>query len=788
MSSFTDLGLRAELLQAVSSLGFEQATPVQAETIPILLNAKGQTDMVALAQTGTGKTAAFGLPLLHMLLEDGEPSAKNRPKALILAPTRELCVQISAEMEKYAAETGLRILAVYGGSSMRTQVTALKRGVDVLMATPGRLLDLNRQGQVLFDDLQYIVLDEADEMLNMGFWDDVQEVLKQAPEGRNIWCFSATLPKPIDAMTKTLMNNPVRVQIGQRNSGTATITHTVFVVPKEHRYSGLRRLLDSAPGLYGMIFCRTKIETQELSERLVAEGYTASALHGDLSQQQRDLVMQSFRHKRVKLLVCTDVAARGIDVQDLSHVIHFGFPNDTESYTHRSGRTGRAGKSGQSWSLINPMERRKIAYIQKMIQREMLQSQLPTRDEVLARQVNYFAEEFAAHPEAPENIKPLIEAIMPQFEHLTSRELIERFFAAELHELVQHYVMEQQEVPSVRAQKERRERGDDFEERGPKRARNMDAPVEQRFFINVGTAQGFSWFSLKDFLRETVRLGENDVQGVNCEEAHSYFNVPESRVADVRTALEGSLIQGVEVKLDAVEDQVGRFERDKGPRNDRFGGGRPQGKFGDRGGRGGYQGGGGGGGYQGGGGGGFRDRGGDRGGYQGGGGGGYQGGGGGGFRDRGGYQGGGGGGGFRDRGGYQGGGGGGGFRDRGGYQGGAGAGSRDQGADRGGSAGDSARGGSWTQRQESPDWAQGGGGEDRASAFNRGASDSFGGASGKPRLSSGGKPGFGGAKRFGGAGGGRPSFGGGAGGGSRPSFGGGDKPGFGGKPSGRKRL
>ena len=506
MSSFTDLGLRAELLQAVSSLGFELATPVQAETIPILLKAKGQTDMVALAQTGTGKTAAFGLPLLHMLLEDGEPSAKNRPKALILAPTRELCVQISTEMEKYAAETGLRMLAVYGGSSMRTQVTALKRGVDILMATPGRLLDLNRQGQVLFDDLQYIVLDEADEMLNMGFWDDVQEVLKQAPEGRNIWCFSATLPKPIDAMTKTLMNDPVRVQIGQRNSGTASVAHTVFVVPKEHRYSGLRRLLDSAPGLYGMIFCRTKIETQELSERLVAEGYTASALHGDLSQQQRDLVMQSFRHKRIKLLVCTDVAARGIDVQDLSHVIHFGFPNDTESYTHRSGRTGRAGKSGQSWSLINPMERRKIAYIQKSIQREMLQSQLPTRDEVLARQVNYFAEEFAAHPEAPENIKPLIEAIMPQFEHLTSRELIERFFAAELHELVQHYVMEQQEIPSVRAQKERRERGDDFEERGPKRARNMDAPVEQRFFINVGTAQGFSWFSLKDFLRETVRL------------------------------------------------------------------------------------------------------------------------------------------------------------------------------------------------------------------------------------------------------------------------------------------
>lgn len=750
MATFTELGLRPELLQAIQALGFEQATPVQSETIPLLLGAKGQTDMVALAQTGTGKTAAFGLPLLHMMLEDGVPSAKNRPKALILAPTRELCVQISTEMEKYAAETGLRMLAVYGGAAMRTQVTAMKKGVDILMATPGRLLDLNRQGQVLFDDLEYIILDEADEMLNMGFWDDVQEVLKQAPEGRNIWCFSATLPKPIDAMTKTLMNEPVRVQIGQRNSGTTTVTHKVFVVPKEHRYSGLRRLLDSAPGLYGMIFCRTKIETQELAERLVAEGYTASALHGDLSQQQRDLVMQSFRHKRVKLLVCTDVAARGIDVQDLSHVIHFGFPNDTESYNHRSGRTGRAGKSGESWALINPMERRKIAFIQKMIQREMIQSQLPTRDEVLARQVNHFAEEFATHPEAPEVIKPLVEAVMPQFEHMTSRELIERFFAAELHELVQHYVNEQAEVPSVRPQKERKERGEGYEERGSKRQRGMDAPQEQRFSINVGETHGFTWFALKDFLRETARLGEGEVQGVNCGPEQSYFNVPLTRIDDVQMALNGAEVKGVSVELEAVEDQVGRFERERGPRNDRFGGGRPQGKFGDRGG---YRGGS------------------DRGGYQGGGGGGYRGG-----NDRGGYQGGGGGGyrGGNDRGGYQGGGGGGyrgGSSDRGGYQGGGGGGYQGGGA--GGYQGDKNRGGSWTQRQETPDWARGG--DDRADAFNRGASDtSFSGPDRKPRL--GGKPGFGGKPSFGGGG---KRFGGGPGG--RPSFGGG-------KPGGRKRM
>lgn len=753
MSTFTELGLRAELLQAIQALGFEQATPVQSETIPLLLGANGQTDMVALAQTGTGKTAAFGLPLLHMLLEDGQPSAKNRPKALILAPTRELCVQISTEMEKYAAETGLRMLAVYGGAAMRTQITAMKKGVDILMATPGRLLDLNRQGQVLFDDLEYIVLDEADEMLNMGFWDDVQEVLKQAPEGRNIWCFSATLPKPIDAMTKTLMNEPVRVQIGQRNSGTTTVTHKVFVVPKEHRYSGLRRLLDSAPGLYGMIFCRTKIETQELAERLVAEGYTASALHGDLSQQQRDLVMQSFRHKRVKLLVCTDVAARGIDVQDLSHVIHFGFPNDTESYNHRSGRTGRAGKSGESWALINPMERRKIAFIQKMIQREMIQSQLPTRDEVLARQVNHFAEEFASHPEAPEVIKPLVEAVMPQFEHMTSRELIERFFAAELHELVQHYVNEQAEIPSVRAQKERKERGEGYEERGTKRQRGMDAPQEQRFSINVGETHGFTWFALKDFLRETARLGEGEVQGVNCGPEQSYFNVPLTRIDDVQMALNGAEIKGVSVELEAVEDQVGRFERERGPRNDRFGGGRPQGRYGDRGGndRGGYPGGGGG--YRGGG---------DRGGYQGGGGG-YRGG-----NDRGGYH--GGGGGFRDRG-DRGFGGGGGYRggnDRGGYQGG----DRSNQGGAGGYQGDKPRGGAWIQRQETPDWARGN--DDRADAFNRGASDTSFPAR-KPRLSTGGKPGFGG----------KPSFGGGA-----KRFGGG-KPGFGGgagKPGGRKRM
>jgi ATP-dependent RNA helicase DeaD len=768
MSTFTELGLRAELLQAIQTLGFEQATPVQSETIPLLLGANGQTDMVALAQTGTGKTAAFGLPLLHMLLEDGQPSAKNRPKALILAPTRELCVQISTEMEKYAAETGLRMLAVYGGAAMRTQITAMKKGVDILMATPGRLLDLNRQGQVLFDDLEYIVLDEADEMLNMGFWDDVQEVLKQAPEGRNIWCFSATLPKPIDAMTKTLMNDPVRVQIGQRNSGTTTVTHKVFVVPKEHRYSGLRRLLDSAPGLYGMIFCRTKIETQELAERLVAEGYTASALHGDLSQQQRDLVMQSFRHKRVKLLVCTDVAARGIDVQDLSHVIHFGFPNDTESYNHRSGRTGRAGKSGESWALINPMERRKIAFIQKMIQREMIQSQLPTRDEVLARQVNHFAEEFASHPEAPEVIKPLVEAVMPQFEHMTSRELIERFFAAELHELVQHYVNEQAEIPSVRAQKERKERGEGYEERGTKRQRGMDAPQEQRFSINVGETHGFTWFALKDFLRETARLGEGEVQGVNCGPEQSYFNVPLTRIDDVQMALNGAEIKGVSVELEAVEDQVGRFERERGPRNDRFGGGRPQGRYGDRGGndRGGYQGGGGG--YRGGG---------DRGGYQGGGGG-YRGGNDRGGNDRGGYQ--GGGGGFRDRG-DRGFGGGGGYRggnDRGGYQGGNDRGGY-QGGDRsnqggaGGYQGDKPRGGAWIQRQETPDWARGN--DDRADAFNRGASDTSFPAR-KPRLSTGGKPGFGGKPSFGGGG---KRFGGG-----KPGFGGGGA----GKPGGRKRM
>jgi ATP-dependent RNA helicase DeaD len=509
----------------------------------------------------------------------------------------------------------------------------------------------------------------------------------------------------------------------------------VFVVPKEHRYSGLRRLLDSAPGLYGMIFCRTKIETQELAERLVAEGYTASALHGDLSQQQRDLVMQSFRHKRVKLLVCTDVAARGIDVQDLSHVIHFGFPNDTESYNHRSGRTGRAGKSGESWALINPMERRKIAFIQKMIQREMIQSQLPTRDEVLARQVNHFAEEFASHPEAPEVIKPLVEAVMPQFEHMTSRELIERFFAAELHELVQHYVNEQAEIPSVRAQKERKERGEGYEERGTKRQRGMDAPQEQRFSINVGEAQGFTWFALKDFLRETARLGEGEVQGVNCGPDLSYFNVPLTRIDDVQMALNGAEVKGVSVELEAVEDQVGRFERERGPRNDRFGGGRPQGRYGDRGGN-------------------------DRGGYQGGGGG-YRGG-----NDRGGYQGGGGGGGYRgsnDRGGYQGGGGG--YRggnDRGGYQGGG-----------AGYQGDKPRGGAWIQRQETPDWARGT--DDRADAFNRGASDTSFPAR-KPRLSTGGKPGFGG----------KPSFG---GGGKRFGGGPGGKLGFGGgKPGGRKRM
>ena len=581
MTLFNTLGLNQPLLDAIDALGFTEATPIQAETIPALLADEGKRDLIALAQTGTGKTAAFGLPLLQIL--DGQRGAEpKKPSVLILSPTRELCVQIAGEMEKYAINMRhIRLLAVYGGSSIRTQQTAMRKGVDILVATPGRMMDLARRGDVQFDSLQTLVLDESDEMLNMGFLDDVREVLEKAPDGMNTWLFSATLPKPIEKITKEFMEDPIRVQIGQRNMASTQVEHFAFLTTRENRYKGLRRLIDSSPGMYAMIFCTTKVETQETAEHLIGDGYTAAALHGDLSQQQRDLVMHAFRTKQVRLLVCTDVAARGIDVKDITHVIHHRLPNDLESYNHRSGRTGRAGNTGISWAMVTNAEARKLTALEREIKREIKRAQFPSRNDVVLGQLQHFAQKVSGQAEGMELVEEHMASLMPLFEGLTTKELVSKFLAAEFEILFRHYA-EHVDLDLNRNERRRNERGDNFErsnsdsDRGPRHAGRAD---EQRFWINLGEKHGFTWPLLKDFVREVGRLGDFDVQGVNVGPAHGYFTVPAGRAEEVRTAMEQSEFNGVRVKLDPVEHHVGRYDR---PRDDngsrmRGRGGRPGG-------------------------------------------------------------------------------------------------------------------------------------------------------------------------------------------------------------------
>jgi len=375
--------------------------------------------------------------------------------------------------------------------------------------------------------LQTLVLDESDEMLNMGFLDDVKEVLEQAPDEMFTWLFSATLPKPIEAITKDFMEDPIRVQIGQRNMASTQVDHFAFMTTRDNRYVGLRRLIDSAPGMYAMIFCTTKVETQETAEALIGDGYTAAALHGDLSQQQRDLVMHAFRTRQVRLLVCTDVAARGIDVKEITHVIHHRLPNDLESYNHRSGRTGRAGKTGLSWALVTNTEARKLPQLEREIKREIQRAQFPSRNDVVKGQLLHFAEKVASQTEGMELVEEHVASLMPLFEGLPAKELVSKFLAAEFDLLFRHYAEHVDLDLNRQERKGKKDRSDRFNDEGG--GRHGGRSDEQRFWINLGSKHGFSWPLLKDFVREVGRLGDYDVQGVNVGPAHGYFTIPISK-------------------------------------------------------------------------------------------------------------------------------------------------------------------------------------------------------------------------------------------------------------------
>ncbi len=504
MSTFKDLGLNDNLLQAVTDLGFETPSEVQEKAIPLLLKHEG--DLVALAQTGTGKTAAFGFPLLQKANIESPIT-----QALILSPTRELCLQITNEIKLYGKYCkGLNVVAVYGGSSIIEQAREVKRGAQIIVATPGRMKDMINRNLVDITKIEYAVLDEADEMLNMGFKEDITAILSHTPANKSTWLFSATMPKEVAAIAKNFMHKPKEITVGNKNESTSNVSHEYYLVNARDRYQALKRLADANPDIFSVVFCRTKRDTQKVAEKLIEDGYNAGALHGDLSQNQRDLVMNAFRKSQIQMLVATDVAARGIDVDDVTHVINYQLPDEIETYTHRSGRTGRAGKTGISMVIVSKSEVRKIKSIERIIKREFEKKNIPNGMEICEIQLMSLANKIH-HTEINHEIDKYLTSINELFADTTKDELIKKFFSVEFTRFYNYYNKAQDlNVSASNA---------DYSEREPKKTSNAT-----RYFINVGKKDGFDWMSLKDFLRDQLNLDKDDLFKVETKDSFSFFN------------------------------------------------------------------------------------------------------------------------------------------------------------------------------------------------------------------------------------------------------------------------
>ena len=500
MNLFEQLGLDEPILKAISDMGFETPSEIQQKAIPTLL-ANG-ADMVALAQTGTGKTAAFGFPLLQLIDTDSRVT-----QGLILSPTRELCLQIASELRNYAKYLPkVNVVAVYGGASIEEQARSLKKGAQIIVATPGRMQDMIRRNFVDITNINYCVLDEADEMLNMGFYEDITAILSHTPQEKSTWLFSATMPNEVAKIARKFMRKPIEITVGTRNQATNTVQHEYYVVSGRHRYQALKRLADANPDIFSVVFCRTKRDTQAVAEKLIEDGYNAAALHGDLSQNQRDLVMKSFRARQIQMLVATDVAARGIDVDDITHVIHYQLPDEIETYNHRSGRTGRAGKSGISMVILPKSEVKKIKTIEKMIGQPFEQKQLPSGMEICEIQLYHLANNLK-NTEVNPAIDDYLPAIYKELKNVDRDELIKKIFSVEFTRFFNYY--KNAENLSVENERESRSGG---------------SSDEVRYFINIGERDGYDWKSLKDFLKATLNLGRDDVFKVDVKNSFSFFN------------------------------------------------------------------------------------------------------------------------------------------------------------------------------------------------------------------------------------------------------------------------
>ena len=561
MKTFEELGVSEEIRRAIEEMGFVQPMPVQEEVIPYLLGNKN--DVIALAQTGTGKTAAFGIPVLQRIASIPHPQleeiGRGLPHALILAPTRELCLQIADDMRDFAKYLdGIHIEAVYGGASIEQQIRALRKGVQVIVATPGRLIDLMKRGVAKLDDVHNVVLDEADEMLNMGFQESIDAILESVPEDRNTLLFSATMSKEIERIAKGYLHDYKEIVVGSRNEGAEHVNHIYYMVNAKDKYLALKRLVDYYPRIFAIIFCRTKIETQEVADKLIKDGYNAESLHGDLSQQQRDLTMQKFRQHTVQLLVATDVAARGLDVDDLTHVINFGLPDDIENYTHRSGRTGRAGKKGTSLSIVHIREKHKIRNIEKEIGKKFEEGAIPSAEEICKKQLYKVMDQIVKADVDEEQIAPFMQDINRYFEYVDKDDLIKKIVSLEFGKFLAYYA-DAPEISEVRKKKDE-VRGKKEEVRGKKgegRGKKAATPTSEgyrKLFINLGKKDGFYPGELMQFLNKNVK-GHVAVGHIDLLTNMSYFEVPEEDAERVIKYVNGQTYKKREVRCNDADDK-----------------------------------------------------------------------------------------------------------------------------------------------------------------------------------------------------------------------------------------
>ncbi|MBF1577056.1 DEAD/DEAH box helicase [Hoylesella shahii] len=573
MKTFEELGVSEPICRAIQELGFEQPMPVQEEVIPYLLG--NGNDVIALAQTGTGKTAAYGIPVLQKV----NPEEKHT-QALILSPTRELCLQIAddlADFSKYVS--GLHVVPVYGGASIEMQIRQLRKGAQIIVATPGRLIDLMKRGVAQLDAVNNVVLDEADEMLNMGFTESINAIFEGVPTNRNTLLFSATMSREIEKIAKNYLNNYKEIVVGSRNEGAEKVNHIYYMVNAKDKYLALKRLVDFYPRIFAIIFCRTKLETQEIADKLIRDGYNAEALHGDLSQQQRDLTMQKFRNHNVQFLVATDVAARGLDVDDLTHVINYGLPDDIESYTHRSGRTGRAGKKGTSISIIHTRERSKVRAIEKIIQKEFVDGTLPTAKEICSKQLYKAMDTISKFDVNEEEIAPFLDEIYRHFEYIDKEDIIKKIVSMTFGRFLDYYANAPEiEKPSTKRNDHEGKRGEwgnareaQRGTRGKRNERGTRAPRKpeagyRRLFVNLGKDDGFYPGEVMQFINRNVQ-GRVAVGHIDLLGKISYIEVPEADANRVMQGLSGATYKGRDVRCnDADEGGHGKSTTNKGGR------------------------------------------------------------------------------------------------------------------------------------------------------------------------------------------------------------------------------